>query len=137
MLKLKNIIKVEYVDVIKLSSVVIVSDKDVIVPADIIFNEIDIKKPCSCEISDAVESKTRLYTTKLVFQTCDDNIPKNGFVAYKVTTANKISYLIGTYDRPYPVVNSVDPFPSALTDSTLKTVTVTYKNTLPMLKVRD
>jgi hypothetical protein len=135
MMNIKNIIKVETIKISNLSILFKLSDNTVLLKDIDNFFDLSAKKPASVEISDAIEGKNRIYTTKLVFQTCTDFNPKNNFLAFLLTSASGFRYLIGTTERPYPVITSVDPYPSAMTDSSLKTVTVTYKNTIPMLTV--
>lgn len=85
---IKNIIKIEAAEAEKLKSVIFPARHLCILPQDVEFRQIQCKNPSSCEISDKVESKVRIFTSKLTFKSCEqinsDDIP----LAYRVTTAD-------------------------------------------------
>jgi hypothetical protein len=134
MLTLKNIIKLESIAVSLLGDVQFLNDKVVVLPS-LKWTRHNVKIPVSVEVSDVIESRNRIFTTKMTFQTCEDIDVDTIPLAFRVTSALGESFMIGSHDRPYPVINKTDPYPSNMGDSTLITYTVTYKNTIPMARV--
>lgn len=59
----------------------------------------------TCETSSEYDSNGRkvVYTLKFV---TNDNIPLNKHLAFVITDASGASYIIGSRERPYPVVKS-------------------------------
>lgn len=132
---IKNIIKIEVTEAENLKSVVFPARHLCILPQDVEFRQIHCKNPSSCEISDKVESKVRIFTSKLTFKSCEqidcDGLP----LAYRVTTADGCRYLIGRDHRPFPVLTRSELMPSSHTDSSLITYTVTWSDTIKPLQI--
>ena len=70
---IKNIIKIEAAEAEKLKSVIFPARHLCILPQDVEFRQIQCKNPSSCEISDKVESKVRIFTSKLTFKSCEQD----------------------------------------------------------------
>lgn len=132
---IKNIIKVELTEVENLVSTIYPSKHQCIVPYSANFRQIQTKNPSSCEISDKLESKVRIFTTKLTFRSCEQINPDYAFLAFRVTTADGCSYLIGRDCRPFPVLTVSENMPSSRTDSSLITYTVTWSDVIKPLKI--
>lgn len=132
---IKNIIKIEAAEAEKLKSVIFPARHLCILPQDVEFRQIQCKNPSSCEISDKVESKVRIFTSKLTFKSCEqinsDDIP----LAYRVTTADGCRYLIGRDHRPFPILTRSELMPSSHTDSSLITYTVTWSDVIKPLQI--
>ena len=126
---IKNIIKIEAAEAEKLKSVIFPARHLCILPQDVEFRQIQCKNPSSCEISDKVESKVRIFTSKLTFNS--DDIP----LAYRVTTADGCRYLIGRDHRPFPVLTRSELMPSSHTDSSLIAYTVTWSDVIKPLQI--
>ena len=92
---IKNIIKIEMTEAENLKSVVFPIDQRCIVPSTANFRSIQCKVPSSCEISDKVESKVRIFTSKLTFKSCEQIDPNYRPLAFRITTADGIRYLMG------------------------------------------
>lgn len=90
---IKNIIKIEMTEAENLKSVVFPMDQRCIVPSAANFRSIQCKVPSSCEISDKVESKVRIFTSKLTFKSCEQIDPNYRPLAFRITTADGIRYL--------------------------------------------
>ena len=84
---IKNIIKIEMTEAENLKSVVFPMDQRCIVPSAANFRSIQCKVPSSCEISDKVESKVRIFTSKLTFKSCEQIDPNYRPLAFRITTA--------------------------------------------------
>ena len=114
---IKNIIKIEMTEAENLKSVVFPMDQRCIVPSAANFRSIQCKVPSSCEISDKVESKVRIFTSKLTFKSCEQIDPNYRPLAFRITTADGIRYLMGCDRRPYPVLTRTENLPSSHTRS--------------------
>ena len=55
--------------------------------------------------------------------------------AFRLTSVDGKRYMIGTDSRPYPIIRERNPFPEKPVDSSLKTVTITWKSLMPMLLI--
>lgn len=132
---IKNIIKIEVTEAENLKSVIFPARHLCILPQDVEFRQIQVKNPSSCEISDKIESKVRIFTSKLTFKSCEqidsDGIP----LAYRITTADGCRYLIGRDHRPFPVLTRSELMPSSHSDSSLITYTVTWSDVIKPLQI--
>ena len=59
----------------------------------------------SCETTEEYDNNGRKAVTALSFVT-NDNIPTYKHLAYVITDASGTSFIIGSRERPYPVINS-------------------------------
>lgn len=92
-----------------------------------------IKVPARLTISDKIEGGVRIYTAQAVFKLlCDDDPATWARQAFRCRTADGQSILIGTVERPYPIVNTNNPRPDNMTDSQLIEVTVNYTSDKPI-----
>ena len=132
---IKNIIKVEITEAENLKSVVFPMDQRCIVPSDANFRPIQCKVPSSCEISDKVESKVRIFTSKLTFKSCEQIDPNYRPLAFRITTADGCRYLIGNEHRPFPVLSRTENMPGSHTDSSLITYVATWTDILKPLQI--
>ena len=68
---------------------------------------------------------------------CEKLLPGSKKYCFKVTTVTGSEFLIGSADKPYPVIENSESFPSAPGGKSGATVTVTYTSTIPMLAILD
>lgn len=101
------------------------------------FEKIDIIGLASVEITDKVEDKQRVYTTKLLFKTASSPDMDEDKFCYRLTTVAGSQFLLGTKDRPYTLFSSVELLPDSPTDKTGCTCTVTYTNLFSHLSIID
>lgn len=132
---IKNIIKLEVTETENLSNVVYPAISLCILPQDVEFRQIVCKNPSSCEISDKIESKVRIFTSKLTFKTSEQIDTAGMPLVYRITTADGCCYLLGRNHRPFPVLTRTELMPSSHTDSSLITYTVTWSDTIKPLKI--
>ena len=132
---IKNIIKIEMTEAENLKSVVFPMDQRCIVPSAANFRSIQCKVPSSCEISDKVESKVRIFTSKLTFKSCEQIDPNYRPLAFRITTADGIRYLMGCDRRPYSVLTRTENLPSSHTESSLITYTATWTDVIRPLQI--
>lgn len=132
---IKNIIKIEVAKAKELRAISFPAKELVIVPNDVEFRQIPCKSTSSCEITDKVESKVRIFTSKLTFKSSEQIDGGGQPLAYRVTTADGCQYLIGFTHRPFPVLTRTENMPSSMTDSSLITYTVTWTDVVKPLQI--
>ncbi|MGX8697961.1 MAG: hypothetical protein ACSW8D_16395, partial [Prevotella sp.] len=86
-------------------------------------------------IEDSYENNQKVYTTTATFNTCDKQPMTVRQAAFRLTSVDGKRYMIGTDSRPYPIIRERNPFPEKPVDSSLKTVTITWKSLMPMLLI--
>ena len=85
---------------------------------------------CGTPLCDTVteqENKVRISHTTLTFSTIEE-LPAAYPIAFVVTTANGRSYLIGTMERPFPVVKIESTTGTPAGESAVNKVTVTFSS---------
>lgn len=135
MSKLVHVNRIEMVSVDSLASMRIVSDTSCRVPVGITFTEICINELVGVTIDDDIENNQKIFTTTAVFATSNKKPLTDRRLAFRLTSVDGKKYMIGTYGRPFPIIKERNQFPEKPADSSLKTVTVTWKATLPMLRI--
>ena len=78
-----------------------------------------------CDTVSEQENKGRIEHTTLTFSTIEE-LPTAYPIAFVVTTANGRSYLIGTMERPFPVVKIESTTGAPDGDTATDKVTVTF-----------
>lgn len=134
---LHNIKKVEMIETYHLTHCDIIPSRGIYMNVPQFFDEINTIGLSSVEVSDKIENKTRLFTTKLSFFTENKLLPGNKKYAFRVTDIQDNKYMIGTSCKPFTIITNTDSYPSIDTGKSGNTVTVTYISTVPMLKVLD
>lgn len=134
---LKNIIKIEITEADTLGGVTYPAPHLCIMPHDVEFRQIQVKNPSGCEITDKVESKVRIFTTKLTFKTCEQLMGNGSPLAYKLTAADGTCYLMGSDHRPFPVLTRSENMPSSFTETSLITYTVTWSDVVKPLQIME
>ena len=98
-----------------------------ILPAAIEWQPIDIKPHAQLVITDKQEDKNTVWSAKLTFKTCE-TIADRGHYAYRCRLKNGQYRLIGTGERPYPVLSVSESMPENVTDNQLNEVTVSWSS---------
>lgn len=131
---IQNIKKVECIEAYHLQHSDIIADRGVWLNVFQQFSPISTVGLSSVEISDKIENKQRIFTTKLtMFRTTKLLGAKK--LCFRVTTVTGSSFLIGCADKPYPVIQNEETFPSAAGGKSGVTVTVTLTSLIPMLAI--
>ncbi len=126
-MKLNNIIRISVVPLSLIGEVTLVSLSEARLGSEVPFRDLSaIKKPAQLTIADKIEDKVRLFQSKLVFYSCEDALVDLDRSAFLCEAIDGKRYLIGTGDRPYPVVTQQENHPSNGSDSQLTEVTVTW-----------
>ena len=135
MFNLVHINKIEFVRVEELLPLVLLDDVSCRFKREPFFFELDLWELVGVTIEDSYENNQKIYTTTAVFSTrCKEPLTDNR-LAFRVTSVSGMQYLIGTNERPYPVIKEKNPYPEKPADSTLKSVTITWKAKYPMLRI--
>ena len=134
MQNLSHIIKVERADIDQLNPITILSDDTCSVSQNVNFTDLHIKEQAAVNVESSVENNEEIYNTTLEFKTChyEPSVPRRQ--VFRLTSADGTLYLLGTHERPYPVIKQVLPFPKGQ-DSQLRTVTVTLKSRFGLLRI--
>lgn len=134
---IQNIRKVECIEAYHLQHSDIIADRGVWLNVYQQFNPISTIGLSSVEISDKIENKQRVFTTKLTMFRTEKLLTGSKKFCFKVTTITGSQFLIGCADKPYPVIQNDETFPSAANGKSGVTVTVTLTSTIPMLSILD
>lgn len=136
MTKLDHIVKIEQIQVSELSGLVFVKNASCKLPVGVNFCEIeDIRGLIGTKIEDDEQDGQKVYTTTVTFQTKEKTPGDRVRLAFRLTSIDGTQFLVGTDSRPYPVIKENNAFPEKPGDSDMKTVTITWKATLPMLTI--
>lgn len=135
MSKLVHVRKIEIADACSLGSIQVFNETTCRFKSDPVFSEISIKELVGVTVEDSYENNQKVYTTTATFNTCDKTPMTVRQAAFRLTSMDGKRYMIGTDSRPYPIIKERNPFPEKPADSTLKTVTITWKALLPMLLI--
>lgn len=97
----------------------------VTVPDGINWEEIPTRRHPSLSISEKEDDKVHMYTATLKFYTCM-NFTDRKYYAYRVTLAGGARRIIGSYDRPFPVLTIQESMPEKPSDNFWNEVTITW-----------
>lgn len=134
---IQNIKKVECIEAYHLQHSDIIADRGVWLNVFQQFSPISTVGLSSVEISDKIENKQRIFTTKLTMFRTTKLLPGTKKLCFRVTTVTGSRFLIGCTDKPYPVIQNEETFPSAAGGKSGVTVTVTLTSLIPMLAILD
>ncbi|MBR3897495.1 MAG: hypothetical protein IKJ42_10905 [Bacteroidaceae bacterium] len=87
------------------------------------------------ELSDKIENKVRMYTTKLTCHLLEECQVGNRKLVFLAVTVLGKEFLVGTSDRPYPIVTQKRMMPDAPSGVSDTEMTVTFTSTHPALTV--
>ena len=107
------------------------------VPSSVEFAEINTVGLVDVKMDDSIENKEKVYTSVVSFQTPNKTPAGVSRLAFRLTTIDGNRFLLGTSERPYPIIKESNPFPGKVGDSTLKSVTITWKSPCPLLYIVD
>ena len=133
---IKIVTAVERTPARNLVGIVRVDMTSVILPAAIEWQPIDIKPHAQLVITDKQEDKNTVWSAKLTFKT-SETIADRGYYAYRCRLKNGQYRLIGTVERPYPVLSVSESMPEKVTDNQLNEVTVSWSSPRFIPSVRE
>ena len=134
---IQNIRKVECIEAYHLQHSDIIADRGIWLNVFQQFSPISTIGLSSVEISDKIENKQRIFTTKLTMFRKAKLLPGAKKLCFRVTTVTGSQFLIGCAAQPHPSIQNDENFPSADTGKSGVTVTVTLTSTIPMLSILD
>lgn len=137
MSKLVHVNKIEMIRCEDLISLKIISDTSCRFQNNPFFVNLNIHDLVGISIEDSLENNQKVYNTVATFQCCCKQPLTDRRLAFRLTSIDGKRYLIGTNNRPYPIIKEKNTFPEKPTDSTLKNVSVTWKALYPMLLIVD
>ena len=121
---IKLITAVDRVEIENLWGFMLIDSGVVSLSRGIEWEPIPIKVPASLSITDKIEDRERIYTASLKFLTCEGHLEDNLHYAYRVTIQDGSQMLIGSDQRPYPIINLNENHPENPTDNQLNEYTV-------------
>lgn len=132
---LNNIRKVELIEAYHLQHSDIIAERGVWLNVYQQFTPVETIGLSSVEISDKIENRQRVYTTKLTMLCLYNLLPGAKKYAFRLTTVTGSQFLIGCSEKPYPMIQNSEKFPSAAGDRSGVTVTVTLVSVIPVLAI--
>lgn len=89
----------------------------------------------SLEAADELQQSARVFTHKLACTIpARKPLPECPLV-WRVTSADGTRYLLGSYDKPFPVWSQTDKFPDRTSDKTACVLTVRYASMMPLMEI--
>lgn len=101
------------------------------------FEKLDIIGLASVEVTDKMDNKQKVRTTKLVFKTALRPELDNDHYCYRLTSVSGQKFILGTKERPFAIFSVTENYPGAEADKAGCTCTVTYTNIFSLLTVLD
>lgn len=137
MSKLVHVNKIEMAGVDNLATMRVVSDTACRFTSDVSFEEICITELVGVTIEDEMEKNQKVFKTTAVFTTKDKKPLTERRLAFRLTSVDGKKYMIGWNGRPFPIIKEKNPFPEKPSDSSLKTISISWKATVPMLLILE
>lgn len=89
----------------------------------------------SLESADELQQSARIFTHKLACTIPARITLPECPLAWRVTSADGTRYLLGSYDKPFPVWSQTDKFPDRTSDKTVCTLNVQFTTQLPLMEM--
>lgn len=97
------------------------------------LTEITVQPFPKLEISEKKEGGQRIYTVKLTLKTTDDTLTALDRKVFYALDINDMVWILGSKNRPYPIVTKSVSLPESAQDNQLNTFQIDYSSTLPIL----
>lgn len=101
------------------------------------FSKLPLVGLAKCEVTSKLQDNSRIFTTILSGLLSEHFDVTGRQLAFMITCVNGDRFLIGSCERPYPVVNTTDTLPGKASDPSGCTIDVQYVDTMGILKVLD
>lgn len=101
------------------------------------FQPLPLVGLAQCEVTSKLQDNSRSFTTVLTCRLSEHFNVADRQLAFLVTCVNGDRFLIGSAERPYPVVNTTDSMPGNVSDPSGCSLNVQYIDTFGLLKVLD
>ena len=126
-MNVKVIVGIEFIPCRDLGGLVYTGESSVRLPDGLVWENLCIKVPAQLIVTEKYEDKVKIYTATLKFLT-KDRLSQGGRYAFRLRLSAGKTRLIGSDERPYPVVLSQENLPDSVKDNQLNEVTVTYSS---------
>ena len=130
-MSLKLINSLDYTSCLNLNGMMRSGLTSVRLPDGIVWKNICIKTPAQLIVSEKYEDNVKIYTATLKVLALD-NFPTDGKYVFRIHLTDGNYLIMGSNDRPYPMVTKQKNFPDSLKDSQLDEVTIVYTSPLPI-----
>lgn len=120
--------RVEMIEATNLASSIFIPGVGVYLSSPLNFQKMETIGLSSLESTDKIENKSRIISQKLTLSLRERFAVGNHKFCFLVTTVSGEQYIIGSKDRPYPLVTFTDARPDTATSKCAVTMTVTYSN---------
>lgn len=134
---LLNIKSIEYIETRLLTNITLIHGAGVMLNYWRNFQQLQLIGLGKLECNSKVENGSKLFTTTLSANLAERFDPRARALAFLVTCVDGSRFLVGTDERPYPIVNTSATMPDRPSDSSLHGITVEYVDTLGLLPVLD
>lgn len=134
---LNNICKVEFIEARFLKDITIVPGKGVFLNMWRNFQQLDTVGLSGATSTSKVVKKNTVYDIKMTALLKTQFLVGNRHLCYRLTTVMGGQYLLGCDRAPYPITNTLENFPSVVTEKSGTTLTVEYSNTFGLLPILD
>lgn len=132
---IQNLIKIEVCDSSALLDALVLSEKDCFLTRDVNFTEVNAFGNIQVSDDSNYENNELVWTTTITYKAKSKNPQMWRRKAFRMTAIDGKKYLVGTGERPFPVIKESNPYPDKATGSTLMTVTITWKSLHGMLRI--
>ncbi len=95
--------------------------------------EIPIKPFAHLTISDKIDNGQRVFSAKLTLKTTNSILSDISRKVFYAVDLNGKCFVIGSNDRPYPLITQSDDHPENGSDEQLTVITVEYTSITPIL----
>ncbi len=101
------------------------------------FQELPLVGLAKCEVVSKIENKSKIFTTSISARLSRHFDAQDMHLAFLLTAVDGSRYLVGSIERPFPMVNTTDVFPDKSADNSGCSLTVEYYDTNGLLRVLD
>lgn len=130
-----NIIKIEQADCSQLSVMEPIGERQCHFMSDVNFTEINTYGNIQVSEESDYQNNERIWTITVTYKQKCKKPSGARRKAFRLTRIDGTQFVIGTYDRPFPVIKESNPYPDKPTGTTLMTVTVTWKSKHGMMEI--
>lgn len=132
---IQNLIKIEECDCSELFNAGIFSEQKCFLTANVNFEEINTVGNIQVSDESSYESNELIWTTTITYKVKTKAPQAWRRKAFRMTAIDGTKFLVGTGERPFPVIKESNPYPDKPTGTTLMTVTVTWKSRHGLMEI--
>lgn len=132
---IQNLIKIEECECSELLNAGIFSEQKCFLTANVNFEEINTVGNIQVSDESSYENNELIWTTTVTYKVKSKSPRAWRRKAFRMTAIDGTMYLVGTGDRPFPVIKESNPYPGLPTGTTLMTITVSWKSSHGLMKI--